>query len=80
MYLLVNFAGVHPPGVGLDGDDSLSYSHVGPSLSHHTILFLTDEGCSSKTQELSISEDNNKTSVARGKEGRRSGCLWLDEK
>ena len=79
MYLPVNFAGVHPPGVGLDDDDSLPYCHVGTSISHHTILFLTDEGCSSITQELSISENNNKTLVARGKEGQRLGCLWLDE-
>lgn len=64
LYLPVNPAGVHPSGECLDGDDSLSHSKIGPSISHHTILFLTDEGSSSETQEISISEE-----VVRGKEG-----------
>lgn len=56
LYLIINPAGVHPSGEGLDGDDSLPHSEIGPSISHHTILLLTDEGGSSETQEFSISE------------------------
>lgn len=63
LYLPVNPAGVHPSGVSLDGYDSLSYSQIGPSFSHHTILFLTDEDCSTKTQIFSISENINNTAV-----------------
>lgn len=73
LYLPVNPAGVHPSGEGLDGDNSLSHSQIGPSISHHTILFLTDEGSSSETQEISISEEKKKTSVVRGKEWQGSG-------
>lgn len=63
LYLPVNSAGVHPSGVSLDGYDSLSYSQIGPSFSHHTILLLTDEDCSSKTQIFSISENIHNTAV-----------------
>lgn len=57
LYLVVNPTGVHPSGVGLDGDDSLSHSQIGPSISHHSILFLTYDGRFSLTQVFSISEN-----------------------
>lgn len=56
---MVNPAGVHSSGVSLDGYNSLSHSQIGPSFSHHTILLLTDDDCSTETQKLSISENIN---------------------
>lgn len=55
-YLVVNPAGEHPSGEGLDGDHGLSHPQVGPPLSHHAVLLLRDDGGSSQTQEVCISE------------------------
>lgn len=60
---MVNPAGVHSSGVSLDGYDSLSHSQIGPSFSHHAILLLTGEDCSTETQKLSISENINNTAI-----------------
>lgn len=72
-YLPVNSAGEHPFGVGLNGDDSLSHSQIGPSISHHTVLFLTDERSSTESQEFSISEEKKHQWVEQKRD--RSGCL-----
>lgn len=52
-YLPVDPAREHSLRVGLDGDDSLSHPQVRPSISHHTVLFLTDDSRSSQTQIFS---------------------------
>lgn len=68
-YLLVDPAGEHPPGEGLDGDYRPSLSLIGPSISHHTILFLTDEGGSRQTQVFSMPEEE-KQHLITGREER----------
>lgn len=73
MYLPVNSAREHPFGEGLNGDDSLSHSQIGPSISNHTVLFLTDEGSSTETQEISISEEKKHQWLEERRD--RSGCL-----
>lgn len=59
MYLPVNPPRVHAPGVGLDSDDGLSHSQIGPSILHHSILFLAHDGRLSESQVFSISEKQN---------------------
>lgn len=56
-YLLVDPACEHSSGERLDGDDSLSHSHKGPSISHHAPLFLKGEGGSHQSQVFCIPEE-----------------------
>lgn len=53
-YLLVDPAGVHPSGVGLDDGDGPPHPLIGPPLPHHAVLLLTDEGGPALTQELGV--------------------------